>query len=121
MTDEIKQRKAEHVRIALQQDLTVPQAASWRDIRLVHQALPEVDLDTIDTSVQFLGHRLNYPILISAMTGGHPDVTAINRTLALAAERYGVALGLGSQRAGILNPQVAESYTITRSSAPNAF
>ena len=121
MGDEVKQRKAEHVRAALQQDLSAPQTASWRDIRLVHQALPEVDLDAIDTSVSFLGHTLKYPILISGMTGGHPDVTAINRTLARAAERYGLALGVGSQRAGILNPEVAASYAVTREEAPSAF
>jgi isopentenyl-diphosphate Delta-isomerase len=121
MTDEVKQRKAEHVQIALKQEISVPQVASWGDIRLVHQALPEVDLDAIDTSVNFLGRRLNYPILISGMTGGHPDVASINRNLALAAERYGVALGVGSQRAGIVNPEVARSYAVTREAAPGAF
>lgn len=121
MADEIKQRKAEHVRVALQQDLSAPQAASWRDVHLVHQALPEVDLDAIDTAVNFLGHTLQYPILISAMTGGHPDVTVLNRNLALAAERYGLALGVGSQRAGIVNPEVAHSYAIVREAAPSAF
>src|SRR5579885_835267 len=85
MDERVKQRKAEHVQAALTGDLSAPQAAGWRDIHLVHQALPEVDLDAIDTSVQFLGHRLSYPILISSMTGGHPDVTAINRNLARAA------------------------------------
>ncbi len=121
MVDEVKQRKAEHVRAALQQDLSAPQSASWRDIRLVHQALPEVDLDEIDTSVNFLGHTLKYPILISAMTGGHPDVSGINRNLARAAQQYGVALGVGSQRAGIVNPEVAGSYAVTREAAPDAF
>lgn len=120
MADEVQLRKVEHVQIALQQDLTVPQAANWRDIRLVHQALPEVDLDMLDTSVSFLGHHLRYPILISAMTGGHPDATQINRNLALAAERYGIALGVGSQRAGILNPSIAASYAVVRQVAPNA-
>ncbi|HEY3991970.1 MAG TPA: type 2 isopentenyl-diphosphate Delta-isomerase, partial [Ktedonobacteraceae bacterium] len=121
MADEVKQRKAEHVRAALQQDLSAPQRASWQDIRLVHQALPEVDLDAIDTSVSFLGHTLKYPFLISSMTGGHPDVTSINRNLALAAERYGLALGVGSQRAAIVNPEVVQSYAVTREAAPNAF
>ena len=121
MADEVKQRKAEHVRAALRQDLSAPQSASWQDVRLIHQALPEVDLDAIDTSVDFLGHTLKYPFLISAMTGGHPDVTSINRNLALAAERYGLALGVGSQRAAIVNPEVAQSYAVTREVAPNAF
>lgn len=121
MDERVKQRKAEHVQVALTQDLSVSQTASWRDIRLVHQALPEVDLDALDTSVRFLDHPLQYPLLISSMTGGHPDVTAINRNLARAAERYGLALGVGSQRAGIVNPEVAQSYAVVREAAPGAF
>jgi isopentenyl-diphosphate delta-isomerase len=121
MTDEVKQRKIEHVSVALGQDISVAQRANWNDIQFVHQALPEIDLDEIDTSVNFLGHTLRYPIFISSLTGGHPDVTSINRNLARAAEYYGLALGVGSQRAGIVNPDVSSSYAITRDYAPNTF
>ena len=121
MSDEIKQRKAEHVNIALGQDVSAPQRANWSDIQFVHQALPEVDLDEIDTSVNFLGRTLRYPIFISSLTGGHPDVASINRNLARVAERYGLALGVGSQRAAIANPDVASTYAVTRENAPNAF
>lgn len=121
MADQVKQRKAEHIQIALKQDLSAPQSAGWQDIHLVHQALPEVDLDTIDMSVSFLGSHLRYPFLISAMTGGHADALVINRTLAQAAEKYGIALGVGSQRAGILHPEEAPSYAVTREVAPHAF
>ena len=118
MTDEVKQRKIEHVNIALGQDISVAQKANWNDIQFVHQALPEVDLDEIDTSVSFLGHKLRYPLFISSLTGGHNDVISINRNLARAAEHYGLALGVGSQRAGIVNPDVIGSYAITREHAP---
>lgn len=121
MSDEVKQRKIEHVNIALGQDITAPQRANWNDIQFVHQALPEVDLDEIDTSVTFLGRRLRYPIFISSLTGGHPEVTSINRNLARAAEEYDIALGVGSQRAAIVNPAMAQSYAVTRQYAPNAF
>src|SRR5712692_6140669 len=121
MNDEVKQRKAEHVSVALGQDVSVPQRANWSDIQLVHQALPEVDLDEIDTAIDFLGRTLRYPIFMSSLTGGHPDVTMINRNLARAAERYGLALGVGSQRAAIVNPDVVASYAVTREHAPNAF
>jgi len=121
MTDEVKQRKIEHVNIALGQDISVAQRANWNDVQLVHQALPEVDLDEIDTSVTFLGHALRYPIFMSSLTGGHQDVISINRNLARAAERYGLALGVGSQRAAIVNPDVISSYTITREHAPSTF
>jgi isopentenyl-diphosphate delta-isomerase len=119
--DEVRQRKIEHVTIALGQDITAPQQAGWHDVRLVHQALPEVNLEQIDTSVSFLGRQLRYPILISALTGGHPDLTAINRNLAQAAQAYGLALGVGSQRAAIVNPQLSTSFSITREHAPDAF
>ena len=121
MSDEVKQRKAEHVSIALSQDISAPQRANWSDIQFVHQALPEVDLDEIDTSVSFLGRTLRYPIFMSSLTGGHPDVTSINRNLARAAEHYGLALGVGSQRAAIVNPDLASTYAVTRQYAPNAF
>src|SRR2546430_8584489 len=121
MSDEVKKRKLEHVSIALGQDVSVAQRANWHDIQFVHQALPEVDLEKIDTSITFLGHTLHYPIFISSLTGGHPDVTSINRNLARAAEEYGLALGVGSQRAGIVNPEVAASYAVTRERAPHTF
>jgi len=121
MTEEVKQRKIEHVGIALGQDISAQQRANWNDIQFVHQALPEVDVDEVDTSVTFLGHTLRYPIFMSSLTGGHPDVTSINRNLARAAERYGLALGVGSQRAAIVNPDVASSYAVTRQHAPHAF
>jgi len=121
MTDEVKQRKIEHVNIALGQDISAAQSANWNDVQFVHQALPEVDLDEIDTTVSFLGHRLRYPIFISSLTGGHDDVISINRNLARAAEHYGLALGVGSQRAGIVNPEVISSYAITREHAPKTY
>src|ERR1700694_780377 len=121
MNEEVKQRKIEHVSVALGQDVSVAQRANWNDIQFVHQALPEVDLNTIDTSVTFLGKILRYPIFMSSLTGGHPDVTTINRNLAQAAEHYGLALGVGSQRAAIVNPAVVASYAVTRETAPSAF
>src|SRR5260221_13613643 len=121
MTDEVKQRKIEHVSIALGQDVSAQQRANWNDIQFVPQALPEVDLAEIDTFVTFLGLTLRYPIFMSSLTGGQPDVISINRNLARAAEQYGLALGVGSQRAAIVNPDVTASYAVTRENAPNAF
>src|SRR5258708_8724535 len=106
MTDEVKQRKIEHVSIALGQDVSAQQRANWNDIQFVHQALPEVDLNEIDTSVTFLGHTLRYPIFMSSLTSGHPDVISINRHLARAAEQSRLALGVGCRRPALDNPTV---------------
>ena len=121
MSEEVKQRKIEHVEISLQNDISAPQAASWADIHLVHRALPEVDLDGVETSVDFLGGQLRHPIFISSLTGGHPDVASINRRLAAVAEEYGLAMGVGSQRAAIVSPALSETYRLVREQAPHAF
>jgi isopentenyl-diphosphate Delta-isomerase len=121
MSDEVKQRKIEHVTIALENDIAAPQQAAWADVRLVHRALPEVDLDDIDTSVDFLGSSLRHPIFISSLTGGHPDVATINERLATIAGEYGLAMGVGSQRAALVTPDLAATYDVVRSATPHAF
>src|SRR5258708_19541760 len=112
MTDEVKQRKIEHVSIALGQDVSAQQRANWNDIQFVHQALPEVDLNEIDTSVTFLGHTLRYPIFMSSLTGGHPDVISINRNLARAAEQYCLPLRMPRHRPALLNPIFPSTYHV---------
>ncbi|MGO8946247.1 MAG: type 2 isopentenyl-diphosphate Delta-isomerase [Ktedonobacterales bacterium] len=121
MADEVKQRKIEHVTASLNNDVSAPQSASWTDVRLIHRALPEVDLDQIDLSVTFLGKRLRHPIVISSLTGGHPDLATINSRLAMIAQEYGLAMGVGSQRAAIVNPSLAGTYQVVRQQAPQAF
>lgn len=121
MTDEVRQRKAEHVQVSLTHDISAPQSASWVDIHLIHEALPEVDLDEIDLSTSYLGHQLRYPIFISSLTGGHPDVALINERLGVIAQDYGLAMGVGSQRAALVTPELAATYSVTRAKAPDAF
>lgn len=82
----------------------------WDDFQLIHRALPEIDFDAIDTSVELLGHRLKAPIVITGMTGGFPDAAKINGNLARAAAEVGVAMGVGSERAAVLKGQYPESY-----------
>jgi isopentenyl-diphosphate delta-isomerase len=94
----------------------------WNDIQLVHNALPEVDFDEIDTAVSFLGKRLRAPLLITGMTGGFPGAATINENLARAAADVGVAMGVGSERAAILKGQYPESYAcVARHPVPLKF
>lgn len=121
MTDDpTNDRKVEHVRI-LQDDKGVERSlAAFDRIHLRHRALPEVDLDAVDPSVTLLGKKLSFPLLISSMTGGDHDLLAhVNRNLAEAAERCGVAMGVGSQRVMFTHPRAAASFDL-RKSAPTA-
>ena len=87
MSWRVKQCKIEHVTAAFHKGVSALQSAPWADVRLIHQALPEVDLEEIDTSISFLGKRLRSPNVVSSLPGGHPDVAGINVRLATMA-RY---------------------------------
>lgn len=114
-------RKDDHIRIVNEEPDVQTTGAGFADVHLVHEALPEIHRDEIDTSIEFLGAELAAPILIESMTGGHPNATAINRALATAAAETGVAMGVGSQRAGLEDDSTVESFAVVREAAPDAF
>ena len=112
-------RKADHIRINLDEDVQHREVTTGLErYRFVHDALPELDLDAIDLSTTFLGHRLRAPILISSMTGGVEDGWDITCRLAAVAQEVGVAIGVGSQRAAIEEPDLARWYRV-RDVAPD--
>lgn len=108
-----EQRKAEHVNIILEENVSA-EYNFWNDVRLVHRALPEVDLDDIDTSVRLFGKRLEAPLIISSMTGGFSMGREINANLAKAAAEVGVAMGVGSQRAALEKPELEDTYAVVK-------
>ena len=106
-----EQRKGHHIDICL--DEPVGNSANlWDGVHLMHQALPEVDLDDIDTSCKLFGRPLSAPLIISAMTGGIDRATRINDNLAAAAAECGIGMGVGSQRAALEKPSLAETYSV---------
>jgi len=111
-------RKSRHLDICLEDDVASTLDAGFARVRLRHEALPEMAIEDIETSFSLFGKMLRAPIVISSMTGGTNRAGAINRNLAEAAERAGVALALGSQRAAIENSALLDTYDV-RSLAPN--
>jgi len=113
-------RKLDHLRICAESDVGRGDAG-FSDVRLVHNALPECDMAAIDRRTRFLSHAFSSPLFISAMTGGHPETGIVNARLARAAERYGIGMGVGSQRAALEDPSLADTFAVARDEAPNAF
>jgi isopentenyl-diphosphate Delta-isomerase len=112
-------RKTDHIRINLEEDVKFPNITTgFENYRLVHQALPELDLRKIDTSTALFGKRLLIPLLISSMTGGADAAGAINRNLASASQQCGVAMALGSLRTGLEQPETLSTYRV-RETAPD--
>jgi isopentenyl-diphosphate delta-isomerase len=90
-------------------------------VHLVHDALPTIDAASVDLSARFLGHTLRLPLVISGMTGGHGRAIAVNELLARVAEKAGIAIGVGSQRAALRDPSLVPTYSVVRDAAPHAF
>ncbi len=117
-TKGIMERKIEHLRIPLEHDVQ-HSINYFKDIKLIHHPIPDFDLEDIDLSINFFGKKISAPICISAITGGHPISKDINEILAKAAEEEGIIMSVGSQRAGIEESTLLNSFKITRDVAPN--
>jgi len=111
--NQIENRKDEHVRISLEKDVSFHHNY-WDDIRLIHNALPEINKDDIDTCVKLFGKKLGSPLIISAMTGGYTKAKKINENLAAAAEKFQIGMGVGSQRAALEKSSLKDTYSIVK-------
>jgi len=115
------QRKADHIRINLEENVQFPRLTTGLErYRFFHCALPDLNLADVDLSTRFLDKPLSAPLLVSSMTGGTDQARTINWRLAAAAQTHGLAMGIGSQRAAIEDPSLAESFQV-RSVAPDIF
>jgi len=122
MAEETKKRKADHVRIALKNDIQARQVTTgFEDVHLIHRALPEIDRKDVDLAVTVFGHEFAAPMLVGAITGGTENGMKINATIAEAVEELGLGMGVGSQRAAIEDRSVEDTYSVARTKAPNAF
>jgi isopentenyl-diphosphate delta-isomerase len=107
------ERKSDHVEICLNEEVNAS-VNYWNDVHLVHKALPEINLNDIDTSITLFDKKLSAPIVISAITGGFKDAEDINRNLASGASKTGIGLGVGSQRPALVDEKFSRSYEVIK-------
>ncbi|GAA5818956.1 MAG: type 2 isopentenyl-diphosphate Delta-isomerase [Methanobrevibacter sp. CfCl-M3] len=116
----ISDRKLEHLLICEHFDVQYKnKKTGFDDVDFIHNSLPEIDMDKIDLSTKKFGKKLDIPLFITAITGGHPKAAYINQQLAIAAESEKIGFGLGSQRAAIENPELEYTYNVARENAPS--
>ena len=113
MSDSTSNRKQSHLDIVMNKDVSGT-ANNWEKYRLPIKALPEVNLSEINTDTIFFGKKLSFPFLISSMTGGTEKAAIINENLAKAAQTTKVALGLGSMRIILENPDSVKSFQVRK-------
>ncbi len=118
---DIERRKLDHLSFFKEGGVEAQSQTTWLEyVRPIHQALPELNLEEIDTGTRFAGREFKAPLFITGMTGGASEAAEINRTLARVAEDFGIGFGLGSQRAMLEHPELAATYQV-RESAPKVF
>jgi isopentenyl-diphosphate delta-isomerase len=122
LAGETRKRKADHIRIALSRNVQAKKTTTgFEDIFFVHKALPEIDKQEIDLTINLFHHKLAAPIMVGAITGGTTKAAKINATIAEAIEELGLGMGVGSQRAAIEDKTLENSFAVTRKKAPTAF
>ncbi len=110
-------RKRDHLRICASERVEAG-STGFSGVRLAHMASPEISLDDVDTRTKLLGKRLALPLIFEAMTGGTEEAGRINKALARVAQKRGVGMGVGSQRAAIEDPSLEDTYRV-RDVAPD--
>lgn len=108
----IKDRKADHIRIC-KEERVAPGYCYWDDIRLIHNALPEINADDIDMGCELFGKELEFPLIVTAITGGFAGAKKINANIAEACADLGIGMGVGSERAGVMGIS-EESYSVIK-------
>jgi isopentenyl-diphosphate delta-isomerase len=107
-------RKADHIRINVEQDVRSGLTTGLEKYRFVHQALPELDLEDINLDLTLFGKAISAPLFISSMTGGTKEGKSINYNLARAAQDTCIPMGVGSQRAALEDPALAETFQVRK-------
>ena len=108
------QRKSDHLKIVLEENVKSALTSGFELYHFEHNALPELDLNQVDLTTSLLNHKVKNPLLISSMTGGNEETGRINRTLAVVAQQAGIAMGVGSQRAGLEETRCMESFKVRK-------
>jgi isopentenyl-diphosphate delta-isomerase len=111
---EMSRRKAQHLEICVDDERYAVESGRNRlgEVHLIHRSLPEVDAAAVDTSWEFLSHRVSMPLFISSMTGGSSEGYRTNKDLATIAQLLGIPVGMGSIRILFRKPEVIDDFLL---------
>lgn len=111
------QRKKDHIVLALK-DKNFQGENGLSKIRLIHEAVPELDWGEVSLSTVILGRTFPTPFFVSAMTGGFSEAFKINFKIAKVCAKRGWVMGVGSQRKGLEDPQALEEWVEIKNKFP---
>lgn len=110
---ELKSRKAQHVKIVIDENVGVDKVSNGFELfDIIPRSVPDINYSDISMDAEFLGRTFDHPIMVAGMTGGYPEAKKINNMLARICSRLNIPMGLGSQRAMIVNPETTNTFNV---------
>jgi len=116
---QFEKRKQDHIELALMPENQADESNPFDKISLIHEALPDLDFDAISIQGTRFGQLVEKPFIVSSMTAGHQQSIDINRNLIMACSQMGWAMGVGSQRRELTDPQASKEWQTLRQEYPD--
>jgi len=121
MHNKTSPRKDEHLKICNELDVNYDLISpGFEKISITEELsnFSDVTPDIVNLEASLFGKKIDFPLIISGITGGSEEGKKINKSIAKVCDKFNIAMGVGSQRAAIEEPQLASTYQV-REYAPN--
>lgn len=84
------------------------------NVYIEHNAISDVSLDEIDTSIEFMDKKISMPLMIDAMTGGGSVSISINEDLSSICESLNIPMAVGSESIALSEEDSRESFELVK-------
>lgn len=106
------QRKDEHIENYLRTSSFT--STLLEDVYIEHNAISDICLDEVDTSINFLGRKISMPLMIDAITGGGSSSAAINEDLSSICQELSIPMACGSESIALTEKESRESFELIK-------
>lgn len=107
-----RQRKDQHIENYLK---TRTRGTTLLDcVYIEHNALSDVSLKQIDTSVEFMGQKIAMPLMVDAITGGGDSSASINEDLSSICQEINIPMAVGSESIALTDESSRESFELVK-------
>lgn len=118
MDNLFEKRKKSHFDLSLKESSQTPESTGFHKIKLIHESLPDLNLEEVSIQQKWESHLLKTPFFISSMTGGWSASEAFNFKLAKACEKHSWIMGVGSQRGQLTDDSKAQEWKNIKKAYP---
>lgn len=107
-----RQRKDQHIENYLK---TRARGTTLLDcVYIEHNALSDVSIKQIDTSVEFMGQKIAMPLMVDAITGGGDSSASINEDLSSICQEINIPMAVGSESIALTDESSRESFELVK-------